>query len=55
MQAWAVHNEYLHPHGEIRGSCYWYNQSFDATNPHHIEVDADHIDQDFYVYVGPNY
>lgn len=50
-QAWVVHNEYLQPHGEIRGSCYWYNQSFNANNPDHIEVDDDHIDQDFYVYV----
>ena len=46
-----MHNEYLQPHGEIRGSCYWYNQSFNANNPDHIEVDDDHIDQDFYVYV----
>ena len=52
MQAWAMHNAVLHGHEDV-GTCYWYNQSFDATNPGHIEVDDDHIDQDFYVYVKP--
>lgn len=44
MQAWAMPEKSLQPHGvdddEIRGACYWYNQTFDATNPDHMEVDG---------------
>ena len=57
MQAWAMPEQSLQPHGvddgEIRGSCYWYNQTFDATNPNHMEVDG--RTSRYFVYVGPNY